>query len=157
MNKNIFKTSLKNIAIILLVAIFFIADRYLKQLALNWQNELPVKLLDNFFTFTFTPNYYIAFSLPVSGLILTVLIGAIILALIIFLGYLIKTRQNKLLAAGLFLILLGALSNFIDRLSLGYVVDYLYLKYFTVFNLADIYISIGALISLISLKKSYKI
>jgi signal peptidase II len=157
MNKNIFKTSLKNVAIILLVAIFFIADRYLKQLAINWQSESPVKLLDNFFTFTFTPNYYIAFSLPVSGRILTLLIGLIVLALTIFLGYLIKERQSKLLAAGLFLILLGAISNFIDRLSLGYVVDYLYLKHFTVFNLADMYISIGALISLISLKKSHKI
>lgn len=157
MNKNIFKISLKNIAIILLIAIFFIVDRYLKSAAIRNQNNSPVEILGNLFTFTFTPNYYIAFSLPLSGVILTVLIGLIILALTIFLGYLVKERQSKLLAAGLFLILLGAISNFIDRLSFGYVVDYLYLRYFTVFNLADMYISIGALISLISLKKDHKI
>ena len=157
MNKNIFKISLKNIAIILLIAIFFIIDRYLKSVAINNRDNSPVEIFGNLFTFTFTPNYYIAFSLPLSGVILTALIGLIILALTIFLGYLVKERQSKLLAAGLFLILLGAISNFIDRLFFGYVVDYLYLRYFTVFNLADMYISIGALISLISLKKDHKI
>jgi hypothetical protein len=35
------------------------------------------------------------------------------------------------------LVLIGAISNLYDRLSYSYVIDYLDLKYFTVFNVAD--------------------
>ena len=54
---------------------------------------------------------------------------------------------------GLLLILLGALSNFFDRLAYGYVIDYFYLKNFTIFNLADASISGGAILALIGLNK----
>jgi signal peptidase II len=45
-------------------------------------------------------------------------------------------------------IIFGAISNILDRLIYGYVIDYLELKYFTVFNLADVMISGGAIILL---------
>ncbi len=51
----------------------------------------------------------------------------------------------------------GAISNIIDRLSYGYVIDYLSLRYFTVFNLADVMISSGAIILILkNLKKTNK-
>jgi signal peptidase II len=44
-----------------------------------------------------------------------------------------------------FLILLffGILGNFIDRVFYGFVRDFIYVKFFSVFNLADIYITIS--------------
>lgn len=42
------------------------------------------------------------------------------------------------------LILSGAVSNLIDRAHYGCVVDFIDLKFFPVFNLADVFISIGA-------------
>ena len=57
-------------------------------------------------------------------------------------------RDAALLAAALALILGGALGNLIDRLRLGYVVDFIQVHwaehYFPAFNVADSAITIGA-------------
>lgn len=132
-----------------MIAIFFIADRYLKSLALGRQDEPAINLIGNFFTFTFTPNYFIAFSLPLRGFWLSLFICLIVLAITISLMLLIKRKEKITSIIGLSLILAGAISNLIDRISGGFVVDYLYLKYFTVFNLADVCISAGAILLLI--------
>ena len=42
-------------------------------------------------------------------------------------------------------IIFGAISNMLDRLKYGFVIDYLDLKYFTVFNMADVMIVGGVL------------
>ena len=60
-------------------------------------------------------------------------------------------RQS--IAVCLFAIIMGAASNLFDRLKYGYVIDYLDLKYFTVFNLADAMIIFGVAILLISANK----
>jgi lipoprotein signal peptidase len=52
------------------------------------------------------------------------------------------------------LILSGAVSNILDRIYHGCVFDYIDLRFWPVFNLADIYITIGAIIILV---KSYKV
>ncbi|MCK5081032.1 MAG: signal peptidase II [Candidatus Moranbacteria bacterium] len=54
----------------------------------------------------------------------------------------------------LLLVLAGALSNLIDRLFLGGVVDYLSILNFPIFNLADSFISLGFLFFLLNLKNS---
>lgn len=41
------------------------------------------------------------------------------------------------------LIVAGGVSNLIDRVRLGYVVDFIDLKFWPVFNLADVFITIG--------------
>jgi signal peptidase II len=43
------------------------------------------------------------------------------------------------------LILSGAISNIIDRIYLGCIVDFIDLKFWPVFNLADVFITIGAI------------
>ena len=67
-------------------------------------------------------------------------------ALIVWLARL--ERRANLVAAALALILAGALGNVIDRLRLGYVVDFLQVHwhehYFPAFNVADSAITIGA-------------
>lgn len=45
----------------------------------------------------------------------------------------------------LMLIFSGALSNIIDRLYFGCVIDFIDLKFWPVFNLADVYITIGGI------------
>lgn len=153
MNKKTAKTYFKNIAIILMIAIFFIVDRYLKFLATGKLAEASLNLIGDIFTFNFTPNFFIAFSLPLRGFWLNLAIGLIILAIIVFLIKAIKSKEKPLFITGLSFILAGAISNLIDRIQFGYVIDYLYLRYFTVFNLADVCISFGALLILVSLYK----
>ena len=64
------------------------------------------------------------------------------------------------LALGVALILAGALGNLVDRLYLGYVVDFIHLHYagfhWPIFNVADIAITLGAglVIALLMFSKS---
>jgi signal peptidase II len=55
---------------------------------------------------------------------------------------------NPLLAAGLSLVLGGALGNLIDRVRLGHVIDFIHFHwdraYFPAFNVADSAITVGA-------------
>jgi signal peptidase II len=153
MNKLFLKNIRFNIATVLLVAIFFIADRYLKILAFQNFSEKSQSLIGDWLSFTFTSNYYIAFSIPLSGLFLNILLIIITTYLIIWLFKIIRRAESSWLIFGLLFIIFGALSNFIDRLAYGYVIDYFYLKYFAVFNLADVAISFGAILALIGLNK----
>jgi len=147
MNKFISKISVQSIAIALVIAIFFIADRILKILAFNAAALPPLKLVGNILTFDFTANYYMAFSLPFGGLPLNAIIISLIIALISVISFLaFSDKQHQLEIILLSFILLGAVSNIADRLIYGYVIDYLDLKNFTIFNLADAMISGGALI-----------
>jgi signal peptidase II len=60
-----------------------------------------------------------------------------------------KPETNALLSCGLALVLGGALGNLYDRVTLGYVVDFVQLHaggwYFPAFNVADSGITIGAI------------
>jgi signal peptidase II len=57
-------------------------------------------------------------------------------------------NANALLAAGLALVLGGAIGNVIDRIRLGYVIDFVHFHwdraYFPAFNVADSAITVGA-------------
>lgn len=133
-----------------ILAIFFvILDRLFKVLALNYYENIKIELISDYFGFTLAKNYYIAFSLPLSGPILTVFIGAVILILLYFYVILIK-KQEYSQEACLTFIILGAISNIVDRIKYGFVIDYLDLKYFTVFNIADSMIVCGAVLLIIN-------
>ncbi|MCK4324791.1 MAG: signal peptidase II [Armatimonadetes bacterium] len=60
-------------------------------------------------------------------------------------------QSNRLLAVGLAMTLGGATGNLIDRLRLGYVLDFLDLHFWPVFNVADIGITCGAILVVIAL------
>ncbi|MFA5886818.1 MAG: signal peptidase II [Patescibacteria group bacterium] len=157
MNKKFLTTPFKNIAIASVIAIFFIADRLLKMIGLQIVGLEPLTLIREVLYFNLTKNYYIAFSLPLSGAWLELVITLVIIIIIFYLSYLLLYKKNKKIEIiSLSLIFLGAASNLFDRLHYGYVIDYLELKYFTVFNLADCLISIGALILIIKNLKTSK-
>lgn len=144
MIKSIKHFYLKDIALLLSVAIFFIADRIFKSLALNDAFIGGKVLIPQIIQLNLAKNYYIAFSLPLYGLALNLLISAIIISLASYIFYLILNKKSqKLLIYPLTFILFGAISNLYDRLKFGYVIDYFDLSYFTVFNLADAMIVLG--------------
>jgi len=134
------KILLKNIAL-LVAAMFFVGDRILKTIAVNGLWEMPINLLGSWLRFDFVPHYYIAFSLPWGGKSLLAITGVIILAILFYVFYLFLAKKLKWeLFFPLTVLLFGAISNFIDRVRYGYVIDYLSGRYFTVFNLADVLI-----------------
>jgi signal peptidase II len=75
------------------------------------------------------------------------LAGVVSVGIIVWLLRL-RERAHGLLACGLALVLGGALGNVIDRIRLGYVIDFIHFHwdraYFPAFNVADSAITVGA-------------
>lgn len=112
--------------------------------------------IDQFFKSIFRENSIcnknLAWSVPIApGVFYFVWI---IIFFIIIYFFLKNRRQSEKMA--LAFILSGAVSNIIDRVTHGCVIDFIDLKIWPVFNIADIYITIGvALLVVIYIK--YKI
>ena len=107
-------------------------------------------VLDQFAKYTFSVsicNQNIAWNIPIAPAIFY-FVWIVIIVILIY-----AFLNAKIIGQKYFLILIfsGAISNIIDRLRFGCVVDYIDLKFFPVFNLADIYITIGVLLILLSL------
>ena len=75
-----------------------------------------------------------------------VLLAFLILAFLLL--YLIKSYQQEkyLTFFSLWLIILGAASNIIDRIKYNFVIDYIDFKFWPIFNLADMIIVVGVII-----------
>ncbi|MEI6587634.1 MAG: signal peptidase II [Candidatus Moraniibacteriota bacterium] len=96
------------------------------------------------------------------------LIVGFIIAILFFTGFLIlnlkleilnhfsnsKFKNLKFISNyPLVLILSGAISNLFDRLYFGCVIDFINLRIWPIFNLADIFICLGAFLLIIKLNK----
>jgi signal peptidase II len=105
-----------------------------------------IPVINGIFHLTLVHNRGAAFGVLKNQLYLFILtsIGAIILIAV----HLRQRRGMKfdLYSLALALILAGALGNLIDRLCFGYVIDFLDLRIWPVFNVADSAITIGAAI-----------
>lgn len=143
MNNFLEKTKIKNIVISIFLTMFFVLDRLLKKISFNLEEDII--LLKKILNFTFYPNKYISFSLPISGWWLNFLILLLLIIIIYYLFSLYKQRKQVEFWAWS-AIFLGALSNFIDRMFFSYVIDYFDLFFFTVFNLADVLIVFGSFV-----------
>ena len=120
---------------------FIVLDRILKNIASGLD---PVHVSDAFFSFAFVKNYNIAFSIPIGGPFLNLAIIAIVL-LLLYQAFELYRKDKSREFFFLLLVVFGAISNLYDRLQFGYVIDYLSVRHFTVFNAADAMIVIGVL------------
>jgi len=102
----------------------------------------PVPVIDHLLYFTLTRNPGGAFGLlQGQGPLVMITTAVISLGL---LGVLLFARlRDGWLRTGLALIAGGALGNLLDRVRLGYVIDFLDLRVWPVFNLADVAIVLG--------------
>jgi len=106
-----------------------------------------------FLDLTHIHNFGVSFGL-FSGLIspwILIFLGLLVVA---FIFYLMRSASNILEQWGLLIIISGAISNIIDRIFNGYVIDFIYLHYknfyWPAFNFADIYITIGIIMIIIN-------
>ena len=96
-------------------------------------------IIYNFFELEFQKNTGVAFSIPVNKWLLYVLIIIILLFLI---NLLVRAYQRKNIypVVSLTLVIVGALSNLIDRLKYGFIIDYVQVWILPIFNIADLMI-----------------
>ena len=142
--------NIKNLICLIIILIIFSFDRLTKLKIIEIQmNDRPL-LINEYINLDLVWNTGIGFGLLSSNNnIVYNLISALILAVIIFLFYLI-IRSKMIDKILLSLILGGALGNVYDRLTYFAVPDFIDIHYknfhwFT-FNIADIFITIGILV-----------
>jgi signal peptidase II len=105
--------------------------------------SLPI--VPGWVAFAYTCNKGAAFGLLANETLLFVLIALVIIGVIV--AYVRFLPANRLwLRLSLGLQLGGALGNLLDRLRQGYVVDFIAVKAWPVFNIADACVVVGVLI-----------
>ena len=120
-------------ALIALGGFLFIVDRLLKYFSIGFLNHRS--LLCPFLGWYPSANRGIAFSIPVPPIL--VIIFSLIFIAALFWIY--RRDTDKLRRMFIVYILLGAVSNIIDRLAYGHTLDY-FLLVVSVINIADILI-----------------
>jgi signal peptidase II len=120
------------------------ATKYIAKAEL--ENALPTPVIGNVLSLHYTENRDTGFGLlrwiPADQR-LPIILALQSLGSLVFIVALWRRRKLDTYAAAFALILAGALGNLTDRIFRGYVVDFVRLPYWPVFNVADIWISIG--------------
>ncbi len=111
-------------------------------------------IIDNFFYYTYSHNQGGAWGILSGHVGLFILIGLIAFGAMFF--YFFKTNKSqRFMRYGIVLLFAGALGNFLDRVMLGYVRDFINFVIFgydfPVFNIADISIVIGVCLIIIEI------
>lgn len=142
-------------------AVIIAADIYTKHLVQNAFVYGDMLTITSFFDLVRYHNQGSAFGfLADAGGWQKLFFNSVSVVAIVVISYLIaKNATEKLFSLGLALVLGGAIGNFYDRITLGYVVDFLNFHYHNIywpaFNVADSAICVGvACLLLDSFKKA---
>ena len=139
--------------IIILVAV----DQILKYVvSANLRYAEDITIIPNLLSLTYVENRGAAFGMFQNQRWFFIIFAA---ARIAFFVYLIKYKKfnDKMFIISATLIISGGIGNLIDRLFLGYVVDYIKLSFFSpICNFADYCITFGTVILIIYVMFFYK-
>ena len=112
-----------------------------------------VEIIKNFFTVTYVQNTGAAWSIMEGGS-MAVFYVITLVALVIMISYYRSSECDALGKWGIVMMMGGTIGNFIDRLRLQYVVDFLSFDIFgydfPIFNVADIFLCLGVGILILS-------
>lgn len=139
-----------SIFIIFIIFILIAIDQITKYFAINNLKPLgSVSIIDKIFSFTFVENRGAAFGIfQGKTIFLSVITICIIVGIMYLYSQLPQTKIYKWIRFCLILIISGAVGNLLDRLFRGYVIDFFHATFinFPVFNVADIYVVVGAIL-----------
>lgn len=141
--------------IFLLIPFLVFIDLFTKYLS-NIYLQDKINVIWNFFYLKFIYNYWIAFSIPITWIILKIITIIIITILVYYYITQEKKKNNKLIDYWFVLVISWALWNWYERIFNWKVIDFLAINNFSIFNLADVYITLGVLLYLYSLYSDNK-
>ena len=131
----------------IIIAILIGLDQIIKYWALNYLKELnSIPVINNIFSLTYVENRGAAFGMLQNNQSIFILVAAV--ASCFGLYYLHSKKVNNLGKIGILLVISGAIGNLMDRVRLGFVVDYLdfHIIWSYVFNLADCFVVVGTIL-----------
>lgn len=130
--------------------VLVIIDQIIKFFCIEYLMEIEtITIIEGILNFTYVENRGMAFGMFQGARWFFVVFTVV---LVIFMIYHYKTLGNatkihRLMRLSLILVMAGAIGNWIDRMFLGYVVDFLHVQFidFPVFNFADILVVCGTI------------
>ncbi|WP_024620681.1 signal peptidase II [Metaclostridioides mangenotii] len=131
----------------LIIVVLLGIDQISKLLALkHLQDVSTIPIINNIFHFTYVENRGAAFGMLQNNQIIFVVIALI--ASIFGMYYLCTKKIHIVGKIGIMLLISGALGNLIDRIRLGFVVDFLDFRivWQYVFNIADVFVVVGTIL-----------
>lgn len=138
---------------LLATLVFIILDQFSKfEIVQSIKYGSKIEIIRNFFSLTNVRNFGAGFSILQNQRLFLIIVP--IIAMMV-LSYLLVTEKNKrkITSISYILIISGAIGNLIDRIRLGYVIDFLDFIIFTydfpVFNIADCFITIGCFLFIV--------
>lgn len=137
------------------VGILLGLDQWTKALAVHHlKDQEPFVIWDGVFEFRYFENSGAAWGMLKDKQIFFYILTVIFCAVILYeIHRLYRNPRYMPFVYTLFLVLSGAIGNFIDRVRLQYVVDFIYVKIinFPIFNLADCYITVSVVLLMLLL------
>jgi len=128
----------------IMAVVLILIDRITKQLASYYLLLTDVDIIPGALKLHYVENTGAAFSILENKMVFFYIITPVFCALILwFYMKLPLDKEHRALRILTFVLLAGALGNFIDRITYQYVIDFIYFSLinFPVFNVADIYVT----------------
>lgn len=141
----------KKIISIVIGIIIILLDQLTKILLMNKN----ITIIPGFINFTYTENTGAAFGIGSNNIIMVIVVNIIILGFVIKFLKDNNERIDSWITIPLIAILAGGISNLIDRICRGFVIDFIDVNIFNFpnFNIADISIVLGIFTLIIVITK----
>ncbi|MBE5955609.1 MAG: signal peptidase II [Lachnospiraceae bacterium] len=145
---------------ILSILVLVLLDQYTKGLSVKYlKDQADIPIIKDVFELAYVENRGAAFGMMQNKQTFFIITTILVLGLILWIFHTMP-MEKKFLPGRITLVFIiaGAVGNFIDRVSQGFVVDFLYFKLidFPVFNVADIYVTCAVFVLAFLLLIYYK-
>ena len=136
---------------LIMIGLVVLLDQFTKYIIVTQVGTQKIVVIEGFFNIIEAHNYGAGWSMFEGNYVL--LISVALLSLVFF-GYLFRkaelSKQKWVYTLGLSFMIAGTLGNLIDRIRIGYVVDFLQLIFgsyaFPTFNVADMALTVGVIL-----------
>ncbi len=137
---------------LVLAAFVVVADQVIKYLVVEFLEPVQrVTAIPHILDLVYVENTGVAFGMFSNLRWLFVIVTSIVIVAFIYMMFKLG-KSSKLFSVASALIIGGGIGNLIDRICLGYVIDYLQLSFFSpVCNFADYCITVGTVLLIIYL------
>ncbi len=126
----------------LTAAALVVVDQAAKVAADHWLRPLGSAPIASWLSLTWATNTGGAFGVFSADTALLAVVAIVVVAALVVIAP--RLGAGRLLAVAVASVMGGALGNLIDRVRIGYVIDYIDVHFWPVFNIADIAITVGA-------------
>lgn len=143
--------------IFIIALITFVIDQIIKSLSLVYLINIPI--IPNILSLTYAKNYGIAFSMFWGNRWFIIIISILLISFLIYVlkkDYILKNKDTWLVNIAFGILFGGIVGNLFDRIVRGFVIDYINVSFFSIFNLADIAITFGVVLLIIDNIKESK-